>query len=396
MSYHYLCIGSSAAGLAAAYKLRQQDATARITVVTAEHEMPYNRCSLVDYLAGERLLDEIRTRKKAFFSDNNITLKLSTPVISLDVAQQQVITAHGERIGYDKLFLGMGRSSSPLTIPGAEGSGVFSFYDLDDTNAIARYIQKGQVKHATIIGAGVTGLECADALVKKGITVAVIQRSHYVLSRQLNYAASAFLEKLAAHLGVVFHKQTTVEEIQRVQGRVVGVHLSDGFTLATDMVVCAVGGRSNAWLAHHAGINVMNGGVVTNEFLQTSVPNIYAGGDVASVKNLLTEAYESTTLWADAGMQGMFAASNMAGRERSYPGIVPITTTEIFGSKLAFVGDVKREGDVKTLTKEDNERYHRFVLQDGVLKGFVMIGHVAQLGSLRQAIIAKQVIASLG
>ncbi len=394
MPQHYLCIGSSAAGLATASKLRQLDDSARITVLTAEQEMPYNRCSLSKYLAGERSNDQIRTRTKSFFTENNIDLKLNSPVVALDAQKQSVTTQSGLTFGYDKLFLGMGRSPGKQTVLGAQAQGVFSFYGLDDSNNILMYIRNYGIKHCLIVGAGVTGLEVADALVKKNISIAMVQRSSQLLSHNLDQEGSQFLEALLMSKHVSLYKKVTVQEIQSLQGRVVGVVLSDGSVVKTDMVIFATGSTLNSDFAKEAGIAVEGSGIKTNEYLQTSIENVYAGGDIALVKNLLTQRVEQNSLWSDAAMQGMFAASNMVGIPKVYEGILPVTNTFIFGSGVAFIGDVASFSEYQNLVKKDDKSYHRFLFQDGVLKGFIMIGNVGPIGNLKQAILSKQVVAA--
>ncbi len=394
MSQHYLCIGSSAASLATASKLRQLDATARITVLTAEKEMPYNRCSLADYLAGERSNEKIRTRSAQFFSENSIELKRDTPIVSIDASKQQVTTKDGANFGYDKLFLGAGKSSYKPTLPGSTGQGVFSFYDLDDSNAILKYIQSAGVKHCTVIGSGVTGLECADALLRRGLLVAVVGRSSQILSQQLDEQGAQFLEQYINKSGVELYKNAQVQEIQHVQDKVYGVRLADGCLIRTDMVIFTIGGKSNSFLAQSAGIVTEKAGIVINQYLQTNIETIYAGGDIAIVQNLLTQQQEKNSLWSDASMQGLFAASNMVGVPKVYPGILPITSTTIFGTNVASIGIARQSVEYKNVVKQDQQSYHRFMFHDGVLKGFVMIGNVANIGKLRQILLSKQVVAS--
>ncbi len=158
------------------------------------------------------------------------------------------------------------------------------------------------------------------------------------------------------------------------------------------MVIFAIGSKTNIDFAQDAGIAIEGSGIKVDQHLQTSIENIYAGGDIAMVQNLLTQRYEQNSLWSDAGMQGLFAASNMVGIPKVYEGILPITNTFIFGAGVAFIGDVNVQAGYKEVVKQDKQSYHRFLFQDGVLKGFMMVGNVIPVGTLRQAILAKQVI----
>lgn len=391
MVKHYICIGSSAAGLAAASKLRHYDAQARITVLTAQTEMPYNRCSLADYLAGERSLEQIRTRTASFFNEQQIVLKRDTRVVEVRPQAQVVVTADGQIFGYDKLFLGMGKTARLPDLPGIGAQGVFNFYGLDDSNAILTYIKHYGITNCLIVGAGITGLECADALRKQGLKVSLVQRSSRLLSHSVDEQASIIIEKLLEKYQVDLYKNTAIREILAVQDRVSGVVLQDGQIIATQMIIFTVGSISNSAFSQAAGIAVEYGGIKVNNFLQTSVQHIYAGGDVAVVNNLLTGESEINSLWADAGIQGMFAASNMVGELKQYDGILPITNTTFFGTNIAFVGYHVHQA-YEDLTKHQDAFYHRFMFHDGVLKGFIMIGNMLPIGKLKQALLSKQII----
>lgn len=393
MAKKFLVIGTSAAGIGAAVKLRSLDGSIEITCITAEAEMPYNRCLLADFVAGEKSVTQVSTKTQEFFDQNKITLMLNAKVIKIDSTNNQVILESEKRLEYDMLFLGTGRVSRKLEIPGSDAAGVFSFYDLRDCSNILEYIKNNSVKHATVIGAGLSGLECADALVGQNISISLIEMSTQVLAAQINKSGSDFLiQHMSKNYNVpVYLNSTVVRIVERdnVDHKVTcGVVLSDGTELKTDMVIFAVGGQLSTPLAQEAGIACQQGGILVNEFMQTNIPNIFAGGDVCMVKDQISGQLVQSCLWTDAIMQGMTAAHGMLGSPKAYPGVLIVTASPIFGTKFVTCGPVNQPAAhlVQQEVRSD-DFYHCYFTENKKLKGFVMVGKIDNVGLLRKKLV---------
>lgn len=393
MAKKFLIIGTSAAGIGAAVKLRSLDDSIDITCITAEVEMPYNRCLLADFVAGEKSLTQVSTKTQEFFDQNRITLMLNSRAVKIDPTNNQVVLESGKRLEYDMLFLGTGRVSRKLEIPGSDAAGVFSFYDLRDSTNIFDYTKNNSIKHATVIGAGLSGLECADALRGQNIAVSLIEMSPQVLAAQINKTGSDFLIKhMSKNYNVPVHLNNTVIRIVErgdVGNKVAcGVVLADGTELETDMVIFAVGGQLSTPLAREAGIACEQGGILVNEFMQTNIPNIFAGGDVCMVKDQISGQLVQSCLWTDAIMQGMTAAHGMLGTPKAYPGVLIVTASPIFGTKFVTCGPVTLPNAV--LDKQEvtgDGFYHCYFTQNKKLKGFVMVGKIDNVGLLRKKLV---------
>lgn len=389
MAKKILIIGASAAGIGAAVKLRTLDATVSITCITAEAEMPYNRCLLADFIAGEKSEAQVLTKQQDFFDETNIVLMRNSKVVQIDAQRQEIILASGTRLGYDVLFLGTGRLSRSIEMPGSQASGVFSFYDLKDSQHIFSYIKSNSVKHATVIGAGLTGLECADALVRHNVAVDIVEMSPQVLPSQINKTGSDFLiEHISKNYNVTVHLEQTVVQILERNNVTHGVTLRSGTEIKTDMVIFAIGGQLSTPLAAQAGIACSSTGILVNEFMQTSIPNIFAGGDVCMVKDQLSGELVQSCLWTDAIMQGMTAAHGMLGTPKSYPGVLIVTASPIFGTRFVTSGPVnKKETGLAEHIVAGDDFYHCYFTHDKKLRGFVMVGKIDNVGLLRKKLV---------
>lgn len=389
MAQKFLIIGTSAAGIGAAVKLRSLNDSIDITCITAEAEMPYNRCLLADFIAGQKSITQVLTKTQDFFDQNRITLMRNSKVVQIDAGRQEVVLESGTRLGYDMLFLGTGRMSRKIEIPGSQAKGVFSFYDLKDSYNIFEYLKNNSVKHATVIGAGLTGLECADALVRQNIAIDLIEMSPQVLPAQINKVGSDFLiQQISKNYNATVHLEQTVIQIFERNNVACGVLLRDGSQLKTDMVIFAIGGQLSTPLAREAGIACSKTGILVNEFMQTNIPNIFAGGDVCMVKDQISGQLVQSCLWTDAIMQGMTAAHGMLGTPKPYPGVLIVTASPIFGTKFVTCGPVSQSA-ISFTQQETVEQnfYHNYLTQENKLKGFVMVGNIDNVGLLRKKLV---------
>jgi NAD(P)H-nitrite reductase large subunit len=385
----YLIAGTSAAGMGAVTKLRQLDKDARIICVSDEKEFPYNKCFLVDYLSHEKSLEQVYTKPQDFFEKNNIELKLGTRVTQIDRKNKQITCQDGSIIEYTKLLLGLGGS---LVIPPIEGikdiQGSFPFYNLYDTQNIKTWVERPETKNIVIIGAGLSGLECADALTGYNAKLMLVDRNSQVLGRQVDKAGAQFIQDKAKEFNTHFYFNTSITKIHSQDGVVKQVELSDGTLLDADMVICALGARPNSDLAQAAGLEIEQGAVATNQWLQTSDPDIYAAGDNALVLNKLTGEKMRNCTWPDALVQGMRAGTNMVEHTKPYAGVTLITASCFFDLSFHVAGAVL-EDDPDMKIKQTSDYYQKIKLDQGVVKGFILIGHTQHLSHLKRSLLTS-------
>jgi len=411
----HIIIGASAAGISAANKLRQLDTESTIVCISDEQEMPYNKCMLADYLGGIKQESQVYTLTSDQEAQKNITLVRGVRVTQLLPNTQQIVLADGTHMAYDTLLLGMGTSPILPSLEGIQLHGVFTFHRLRDMQGIMAYIRQHAVQKVVVVGAGLSGLECADALLHFNVEVSVVEMHNQVLSSLIDSPASDIIQQKMASHNIHFYGNHKVEKLMGCDGRVTQVQLASGQILSADIVVFAVGLRPNMELVQSTSIAVDDCGILTNEYMQTSIATIYAAGDIVMVTDQLSGQLVPSRLWPDAMLQGLVAACSMAGPAvasgyvgqatqkpsdslrvtgpRAYPGIAPVVSSSFFGIKFVVCGPIlANPADCQVIVNQRDDFYHLFLVADNRLKGFLLVGNTSKVGQLRQALMTKAVI----
>src|SRR5437762_3016451 len=267
-------IGAGAAGNAAAEMLRREGYDGRITLITADEFLPYDRPNLSkDYLAGTAREEWIPLRSADFYREQKIDTFPNTSVTVVDPKAKQVTLSDGRSLSYGALLLATGAEPVRLSIPGNDLPHVCYLRTLADSRLIIAKAEKA--KRAVVIGASFVGLEVAASLRERTLEVAVIGKESLPLGKVLGSELGNLIRQTHEAHGVKFCLQRTPTAIQDRQ-----VQLDDGAILDCDLVVMGVGVRPNTALAESAGIATDNG-VLVNEFLETNIPGIFAAGDIA-------------------------------------------------------------------------------------------------------------------
>ena len=390
MQKRFIIIGTSAAGIGCAHKLRQLNSEAEIILISDEPENPYNKCFLVDYLSGEKTEEQVYTLTPEMVHKKNLILLLGKRVISIIPEHKTIGLSDGQELTYNALFIGTGASPFiPPLFRRPEVQGIFTFHGLKCSNVILDY-SKNTGKTALVIGGGLTGLECADALLTNGFKVSIVERNNQVLSNQVNEQGAQIIQNLMICQGVGWYPNSEVIEVFSRAGKFSGVKLASGEALVADMLIVATGQRPTTQLAQEAKIELLQRGIKTDDFMATSQPGIFAGGDVAIVRDQISGNLIQSCLWPDAMLQGMIAAFNMSGQKRAYPGAILITNSSFFGVNFASCGEIagplKKGSSFKTNLKTG---YKGHLISGNQLKGFILIGDTTQLPTLRRAVLTK-------
>ena len=311
----FVIIGASLAGAKAAETLREEGFEGRVVLLGEESERPYERPELSkQYLLGKKPAEKLYVHAPDFYEQHDIELRTSTTVTGLDVDAHTVTLDGGEALGYTKLLLATGASPRRLPVAGADLPGVAYLRRMGDSTDLRESIQKAS--RVVVVGAGWIGCEVAACARMLGAEVAMVAPEQLPLERVLGPEVGAVYRDLHAEKGVQLHLSTGVDSIVG-DGRAEGVRTDAGAVVDGDLVVVGIGAAPRDELARAAGLTVDNG-VVVDEYLRTSNPDVYAAGDVANAWNPLYDRRIRVEHWANALNQGPAAARNMVGRETAY------------------------------------------------------------------------------
>ena len=327
-------VGGGAAGFAAAEMLRREGYDGPVSLLSADDYPPCDRPNLSkDYLAGTAQEDWVPMRPLDWYAEHRIELVLNSRVSAIDAGQKRVRLENGAMRGYGALLLATGAEPVRLEIPGAAPSQVHYLRTFADSKAIVA--KAAGAKRAIVVGASFIGLEVTASLRARGLEVHVVAPDRQPLERILGPVVGAFVRKLHEAQGVVFHLGQTV---LRLDGRKAA--LSGGETLEADFLVLGVGVRPALALAEQAGL-AMDRGVSVDEHLRTSVPGIYAAGDIARWPDPHTGDRIRVEHWVVAQRQGQVAAQNMLGRNRRFDA-VPFFWSQHYETTLRYVGHAEK------------------------------------------------------
>jgi NADPH-dependent 2,4-dienoyl-CoA reductase/sulfur reductase-like enzyme len=314
--------------------LRRQDYQGSVVMLSNDDAPPVDRPNLSkDYLAGGAPEDWLPLRPDSFYAEAAIDLRLKTEVASIDTRARNVVLAGGEAIAYDRLLLATGAEPVRLPISGADQPHVHVLRSLDDCRAIIA--SADGARRAVVIGASFIGLEVAASLRARNIEVHVVGLEQRPMERVLGPEMGDFVRALHEEHGVVFHLGDTVTAIDGKRAT-----LKSGGVIEADVVVMGVGVRPRLALAEKAGLAI-DRGVTVNAYLETSVPGIYAAGDIARWPDSHSGENIRVEHWVVAERQGQTAARNMLGQREVFDA-APFFWSQHYDVPINYVGHAEK------------------------------------------------------
>ena len=359
----FVVVGASLAGAKAAEALRQQGFDGRVTLIGDEPVRPYERPPLTKgYLRGEEDFDAAAVHPSGYYDENDIELRTSTTVTAVDPKVGEVELSTGERVGYDRLLLATGAEPRRLTLPGADLSGVLYMRSVADSDAIHEAITASIP--IVVIGAGWIGAEVAASARQLGADVTMIDLASVPLERVLGTEVGGVYRDLHAEQGVKLRLGAGIDSIGG-SGSVESVRLSDGSVVEAGAVVVGVGVTPRTGLAEQAGLT-LDSGIACDQFLASSIPGIYAAGDVANALHPLYGTRIRLEHWSAALNQGPAAAQNMLGRSVPYDK-TPYFYSDQYDFGMEYRGFAPAFDNVVFRGDKPRREFIAFWIKDGIV-----------------------------
>ena len=343
-------VGGGLAGAKSAEALREQGYAGALTLVGAEHELPYQRPPLSKgYLAGTEPWEKALVLTREWYDAHDVELRLGVRAEGIDPAAHRVRLADGSSLDYDRLVLATGSTPRTLPLPGATATGVHTLRDRADSKAIRALFGTG--RRLVVIGAGWIGLEVAAAARAAGTDVTVVEAADLPLLRVLGPEIAQVFADLHREHGVDLRLGAELSQIRTDDGRATGVRLGDGEVVEADGVVIGVGVAPNVSLAEAAGLAV-DGGVLVDAGLRTSDPDIYAVGDIAAHDHPVLARRVRLEHWAGAYHQPATVAASILGGEAVYREL-PYFYTDQYDLGMEYVGDAPPGSYARVVVRGD-------------------------------------------
>jgi len=353
----YVIVGTGAAGIAAAEAIRCHDPQGNILLISEEKDGYYSRPGLAFYLTGE-----ITERQLYPFSEQDFRRlganRKHVRAVRVHTQSHQLVLNDGTQLPYDRLLIATGAMAATVKTPGVQLAGVVKLDNLEDARRILKLARKG--RSAVVVGGGITALEIVEGLSEHGVKVHYFLRGDRYWGNVLDEAESRIVEHRMKEEGVQIHYQTELAEILGKRGQVAGVRTKDGRQIKCEMVAIAVGVLARKELAEASGLDT-DRGILVDEYLQTSDPDVFAAGDVAQVFDPASGKALLDSLWGPSREQGNAAGCTMTGVPTPYYKRAPFNVTRLAHLTTTIIGAIGggKDDDVLGIARGDSEAWRQ-------------------------------------
>ncbi|WP_138416061.1 nitrite reductase large subunit NirB [Aquibacillus sediminis] len=365
-------IGNGMAGIRTIEEiLKNSIDTYDITIFGKEPHPNYNRIQLSTVLQGDTTVDDIILNNWDWYEKNNIQLFTGEMITNVDTDKKLVESNKGRQVFYDQLIFATGSSPFIIPVPGVDKKGITGFRDIQDCETMIKSAE--DYKKAVVIGGGLLGLEAAKGLCNLGMDVNVVHLMPHLMERQLDATAATMLKEELERQGINFLMEKQTVEVLG-DDRVTGLRFKDGSEVEADLIVMAVGIKSNAQLAKEAGVST-NRGIIVNDYMETDIPDVYAIGECAEhrgmVYGLVAPLYEQAQVLAKRICQV---------DTEPYQGSVTGTQLKVAGVDLYSAGEIEDDETTKSIKVHNDYEgvYKKVVIRDNLVVGTVLYGETAE------------------
>lgn len=344
-----LVIGGDAAGMSAASKIRREQPDFQIIVFEKSEFTSYSACGIPYFISGKvETIEELIVRSpEQFIKKYNIQVKTLHEVLEVDTDNNKVLVHNYDDKtqfweSYDELVVATGGKAFCPDVKNKGAKGIFGIQTLTSGTKVASFLEEFKPKKAVIVGGGYIGLEMAEALILKGLTVTIVNRSSEVMGT-LDPDMGEKVRKTLENLGVTVYNSESLAYFEEKDNRVIAV-VTDKKTIKTDLVILGMGTAPNTSFLSQSKIKLSeNGAVKVNRKQQTNIKNVWAAGDCAETKNLVTNKPFYIALGTVANKTGLIVGTNIAGGHLKFPGVVATAVCKICVNETARTGLLERE-----------------------------------------------------
>jgi NADPH-dependent 2,4-dienoyl-CoA reductase/sulfur reductase-like enzyme len=366
--FTYIIAGGGLAGASAAEGIRSVDREGSILLLGGENHLPYDRPPLSKKLwLGKKKVEDIFLHDEAYYSSNRIELMRGVPVVRIDPGAKRAVTADGKAFGFDKMLVATGGTPRTLGIPGGDLEEICYFRRLDDY--LKTRERAAEKKSAVIIGGGFIGSEMAAALRLNGLEVSMVFPEQLLVERIFpGYLASALQEHFRSR-GIAVYAGDVPVSFEKKGGRIV-TSTRNGRSIISDIVIAGVGIAPSLELANSAGL-AADDGIIADEYLRTSNPDIYTAGDNTNFYCRALERRMRVEHWDSALQQGKQAGRNMAGAKEIFD-YIPYFFSDLFDFGYEAVGEIDSRLETFADWQKENDTGVIYYMKDGRLRGLMM------------------------
>jgi 3-phenylpropionate/trans-cinnamate dioxygenase ferredoxin reductase subunit len=377
----YLLIGGGMASAHCAAELRKRGADGSVLLVGREPEPPYERPPLSkEYLRGEAERADAYVNPLSWYEENGVELLTGRNVMSLDTEARTAKIQGGEEVAFGKALIATGAMVNILRVEGAENEGIHYLRAFGNSDAIRADAEAAE--HVVLIGGSYIGTEVAASLTAKGTKCSIVAMEEVALSRIFGADAGSWFQEQLEAKGVEFHGGEELEAFEG-DGRVGAVLTKSGLSIECDTVIVGAGVRPDAMLAQRSGIEV-DGAIVCDSKLQTSVAGIYAAGDCCSYESVVHGRRIHVEHWDVAMQQGMHAAANMLGDDRDYE-VVPYFFSDLADwASLEYVGPAQDWDEEIWRGNREQGEFSVWYLKDGRVAACLSVERSEDLAEARR------------
>ncbi len=393
----YVIIGNGIAGTTAADTLRKNDPNCSIHLLTNEPYPLYNRVSLPRFLQGVIVEQKVMIRDLAWHEQRAIQLLTETMVTRINTDERVVVTDKGQHLPYDALLVATGGWANPLKVPGAaDCKHIYNFVTLDDTKTIVERMLES--RHAVAYGGSFISYELCDGFAVRKLNTTWIMRGPYWLRSALDPEGGEVVDNIAKKFGVEVIHGDEIESVVPQNGVPTYIKTRKGREIQADVIGVGLGITLNTDLLKDTAVKV-NGGIVVDDYLETSISGVYAAGDVAEFYDSAIGKYHTMGTWDNAMGHGKLVAANMAGARQAYLD-VPTYTSPLFDVNIAVVGTAESENpELVAISRREpgekgNENYRKLFFRDNKLVGVLMVGSPKGRKKLVEIVKNQQVLAA--